>query len=76
MGMAQVVDRIEENALKIHQNQSANQMIMMDAIIDKIGKVTDIHSVPKKMSYFLGLWPSKVRHFFGTLCISLLNIGT
>ena len=37
--MVQVVNRIEENALKIHQNQSADQMIMMNAIIDKIGKV-------------------------------------
>ena len=28
-----------------------------------------LHSVPKKMSYFVGLYLGKVGHFFGTPCI-------
>lgn len=34
----QVINRIEQNTLNIHEQQSANQTIMMNAIIDKIGK--------------------------------------
>ena len=37
-GNVQVVKRIEQNTLNIHKQQSANQTIMMNAIIDKIGK--------------------------------------
>ena len=33
----QVINRIEQNTLNIHKQQSANQTIMMNAIIDKIG---------------------------------------
>merc|ERR1719431_97005 len=40
MVMAQVVNRIEENTLKIHQHQSTNQTIMMNAIIDKIENIS------------------------------------
>ena len=37
-GYVQVVNRIEQNTLNIHKQQSANQTIMMNEIIDKIGR--------------------------------------
>ena len=36
-GYVQVVNRIEQNTLNIHEQQSANQTVKMNEIIDKIG---------------------------------------
>merc|ERR1719232_1663816 len=39
-GNVQVVNRIEQNTLNIHEQQSANQTVMMNEIIDKIDSIS------------------------------------
>ena len=47
----QVINRIEQNTLNIHKKQSANQTIMMNAIIDKIGIVKVSNQVLLSISF-------------------------
>ena len=47
----QVINRIEQNTLNIHKQQSANQTIMMNAIIDKIGIVKVSNQVLLSISF-------------------------
>ena len=53
MGMAKVINRIDENTQEIHQDQSTNQTIMMNAIIDKIGMVRVTNNVLLTLYFFV-----------------------